>query len=305
LTFGEHWPFVSETRWRRGRAGARLDRMRLPVLAALISLAAFGAPAASATSPSGPSVAILAGAYGSPKLDVLAGDTVTWRNDSATTHTVAAADGSFASARLVASATFSHRFAATGVVGYYCQIHPFMRAEVDVHRLLLDALGSAAPGQAVAVTGRSVLPAGTPVSIHDGDGTIAASAAVRSDGRFSATVHPRSTTAYTAVAGADVSPAVQVLVLDRKVRASARSRGGRAIVRTRVLPASPAATVVLQLNLRERFGWWPVKQVRLDRHSRARFAVRISHRVRARVVLTAADGATPLARSAVLRLRPR
>ena len=158
MSYGGHCAVVAETRWRRGRSADTLARMRLAVLvlAFLGGLAAVGVPGASADQTS---VSILAGAYGSAKLHVLAGDTVTWRNNSATAHTVAAADGSFASSRLVASATFSHRFAATGAVAYYCQIHPFMRAEVDIHRLLLDVPGSAAPGQAVGVTGRSVLPA--------------------------------------------------------------------------------------------------------------------------------------------------
>jgi plastocyanin len=288
-----------------GAAGT-LAGVRLPLLllAFVSGLAALGAPVASAD---GPSVPILAGSYGAAQLDVLTGDTVTWQNKSFQAHTVSAADGSFASARLGVSATFSHRFTDAGVVGYYCQIHPFMRGEVAVHRLLLDPPHDAdAPGQAVAVTGRAALPAGTAVTIKAADGAVAGSAAVDAAGRFAATVRPRTTTAYTAVAGADVSPAVQVRVLDRRVKASAtRVRHGRAVVRTRVLPASPGATVVLQLHLRERFGWWPVRHVRLDRHSRGRFTVRVRHAVRARVVLTAADGVTPLTRSRVLRLRPR
>jgi plastocyanin len=283
--------------------------MRFPVLllASVCGLAALGAPAASADAPKGPSVSILAAAFAAPKVDVLAGDTVTWRNDSVRAHTVSASDGSFASARLAASGTFTHEFPAAGVVGYFCQIHPFMRAEVDVHRLLLDAPHDAtAPGQALAITGRAALPAGTAVAIKAADGTVAASTTVASGSRFTATVRPSGSTSYTAVAGADASPPVQVLVLDRKVKASAtRARHGRALVRTRVLPASPGATVVLQLHLKERFGWWPVRHVRLDRHSRARFSVRVTHKVRARVVLVARDGATPLARSGVVKLRPR
>jgi hypothetical protein len=233
---------------------------------------------------------------------VLTGDTVTWRNDSVRPHTVSAADGSFASARLIASGSFSHRFDAAGVVGYYCQVHPFMRAEVDVHRLLLDAPhDAAAPGRPLSLSGRAALPAGSVVSIRAADGAEVASAPVDSGGRFRATVTPRTTTSYTAVSGADASPAVQVLVIDRKVKASAR--GGH--VRVRVVPGSPGATVVLQLRLREHFGWWPVRHVKLDMHSRARFSLRLEHKVRARVVLTAADGVTPLVRSAVLRLTPR
>jgi hypothetical protein len=251
-------------------------------------------------------VAIFAAAYGTPKIDILAGDTVTWRNDSVKPHTVSATDGSFASSRLAATGTFSHTFVGAGVVGYYCQIHPFMRAEVDVYSLLLDAPhDAAAAGRPIVLSGRASLPAGSPVSIEATDGTPGATASVDAAGAFHATVKPRATTAYRAVSGADASPPVQVLVLDRKVKASAHVRHGRAVVSTRVLPASKGATVVLQLHLRERFGWWPVQHVRLDKHSRARFALRVKHRVRARVVLVGSDGATPLARSAAFRLKPR
>jgi plastocyanin len=277
--------------------------MRFPVLlvALVCGLTALGAPVAVADT-GGPSVPIYAAAYGASKVDVLAGDTVTWRNDSVRPHTVSAADGSFASARLTARGSFSHRFDAAGVVAYYCQIHPFMRAEVDVHRLLLEApRDAAAPGRPLSLSGRAALPAGAVVSIQAAGGAEVASATVESGGRFHATVAPRATTTYMAVSGADASPAVQVLVVDRKVKASAHGR----VVRARVLPGSPGATVVLQLHLRERFGWWPVRHAKLDKHSRARFSLRLEHKVRARVVLTAADGVTPLARSGVIRLTPR
>lgn len=49
------------------------------------------------------------------------------------------------------------------------------------------------------------------------------------------------------------------------------------------------ATVVLQLYLKERFGWWPVATHRLDKRSRTTF--RPAQRgVRARVVLTLPNG---------------
>ncbi len=69
-----------------------------------------------------------------------------------------------------------------------------------------------------------------------------------------------------------------------------------------VTPPGHGGTVVLQLRLRDRFGWWPVKRAELDHHGHARFKLRTPRRVRARVVLTLADGATPLAVSAPLRL---
>ena len=105
------------------------------------------------------------------------------------------------------------------------------------------------------------------------------------------------------MAGDHASSAVQVLALDRRVEASGHRRRGRIVVGTRVLPASAGATVVLQLHLRERFGWWPVQRTRLDDASRARFTLRRGRPVRARVVLVGSDGATPLALSAPFRVR--
>jgi hypothetical protein len=48
-----------------------------------------------------------------------------------------------------------------------------------------------------------------------------------------------------------------------------------------------------------------VGRARLDRRSEARFSVRRSTPVRARVVLTQSDGWTQLAASAAVRIRPR
>jgi hypothetical protein len=118
-------------------------------------------------------------------------------------------------------------------------------------------------------------------------------------------VAPAATTAYRAVAGAATSPAVQLLVLDRRVGVAASRRGDRTTIRVHVVPASPRATVVLQLRLRERFGWWPVRRARLDARSRAEFRIRLHRRLRARVVLTLADGATALSRSPELRVGVR
>jgi plastocyanin len=280
-----------------------LAPMRFPVLVlgSLVGLAA-AAPAASAED--APVVSVLSMAYGSARTEVLTGDTVTWRNDSVRVHTVSAADGSWTSERLALRATYSHRFDAEGTFEYLCQIHPGMRAQVEVRSLLLAApKDAAAPGKPFQLTGRSALPAGSTVSIEaDGGGSVAG-ATVDASGAFRATVTPRATTTYRAVAGDHASPAVQVLVLDRRIEANGQRRRGRITVGARVLPASAGATVVLQLHLRERFGWWPVREARLDDASRARFRLRSGRPMRARVVLVASDGATPLATSAPFRVR--
>ena len=192
---------------------------------------------------------------------------------------------------------------------YYCQIHPFMRGEVDVHRLLLTTPAEpAVPGRPFVLAGRAALPAGTVVTLEEDAGAgarPAATATVGAGGGFRASVVAGVSASFRAVAGADASPPVQVLVLDRTVAATARRDGRRFKVTARVSPPSPGAVVVLQLHLRERFGWWPVHRVRLNGDSAAAFRVRLQRRVKARVVLTLGDGATVLATSPVVRVGER
>ena len=252
----------------------------------------------------GPAVPIYNASFAVPHLNVLAGDTVTWHNASLRAHDVAAEDRSFSSPRLLMDGMFEHRFEAPGTYAYLCRLHPTMRGDIAVHRLLLDAAKEpAAPGKPYALKGRAALPEGATVSIQ-ADGVEQTTATVDATGAFTATVTPSTTASYTAVAGSESAPPVQVLVLDRTVKASAgRAHGGRAVVRTRVLPASPGATVVLQLHLKERFGWWPVKVAKTNSSGAVRFSIARGRKVQARVLLTASDEATELARSATFRLR--
>lgn len=276
--------------------------MRRTLLTSLLAAAGLAAAGTPAHAEDGAAVPILYAAYGAPHVDILAGETVTWHNDSVRPHTVNAADGSWSSPRLTLAGGFGRRFDATGAFAYYCQLHPSMRGEVDVHRLLLDApRDPAAPGRPYSLSGRAALPAGSAVAIET-DGVTAATAKVGDDGRFTATVKPATTATYTAVAGGDATPPVQVLVLDRKVSTSARVSRGKLTVAARVAPASKGATVVLQLHLKEHFGWWPVRTAKLDAASLARFTLPRGRSVRARVLLTASDGATELARSATFRI---
>ncbi|MBE2318807.1 hypothetical protein DVA67_022720 [Solirubrobacter sp. CPCC 204708] len=250
------------------------------------------------TKHAGPAVPIYNASFAVPHLDVLAGDTVTWHNASLRAHDVAAEDRSFASPRLLMDAMYEHRFDTPGTYAYLCRLHPAMRGGIAVHRLLLDAAKEpAAPGRPYTLKGRAALPDGATVSIQ-ADGAERATATVKA-GAFSATFTPSATASYTAVAGGESAPPVQLLVLDRKVSAA---QHGRTVV-ARVTPASPGATVVLQLKLKERFGWWPVKAAKTNAAGSVRFKLPTDRKVQARVLLTASDEATELARSATFRLR--
>ena len=71
--------------------------------------------------------------YSVNDLMVELGTTVTWtNNDQAMPHTVTAVDGSFDSGQLSAGQAFSFTFDKPGEFEYYCTLHPWMRAKVEV-----------------------------------------------------------------------------------------------------------------------------------------------------------------------------
>jgi plastocyanin len=290
--------------------------MRRAALALAAVALAFGGATASAQhgghgtdDAAAAGVSMSASAYLPADVDVLVGDTVRWSNDSVRDHTVSADDGTWSSARVGISDVYAHRFDDADSVAYYCKLHVFMRGVVNVRRILLDAPREpGAPGRAYALRGRAALPAGTPVTIEADAGAgfqPAAQTTVDADGTFESDVVPATSATYRAVSGSEASPSAPLIVLDRKLTASGRTRGRRVTVGATVAPASPGATVVLQLRLEERFGWWPVARAKVDHHSRARFSLRLSRRYPARVALTLADGATQLALSRTLHVGPR
>jgi plastocyanin len=289
-------------------------RRRVVLAAAVVAaLAATATPARSQHAVGGSEGAAVPASIGfdavrPQHLDVLLGDSVTWSNDSVRTHTVTADDGTYDSGRIVPSATYSRTFTALGDSPYHCIIHPFIRGDVEVNRLLLTAPSApAASNRPFPMHGRAALAAGTTVTVEADRGggfAPAATTTVQPDGTFVAAVLPGTTATYRAVSGADASPAVSLLVLDRRIAIRAKRAGRGLVISASVAPASAGAPVVLQMFLHDHFGWWPVQRAKLDRGSAARFAVRTRRRVAVRVLLTLPDGATPLAISRTVRVGP-
>lgn len=286
-----------------------MKRWGLAVIAALAAGGAWVGPIqASMHSDSGPAVSIGFAAYSPAALNVIRGDTVTWTNESVRHHTVTSDDSTWDSGILTTGDHFSRTFDTAGDFPYYCRIHAGIVGKVDVYDVLLDGpQGTAASGRAFPISGRSALPAGTDVTIEGDAGagfTAVTTVKVAADGSFAASVTPQTTTSYRAVAGDKSSPAIQLLVIDHAVTRTSSHHGRRTLVTARVTPATPGSTVVLQLHIRQRFGWWPVLQAKLDSTSTARFRLSLRHRYAARVVLTLPDGATPLATSLPLNIGP-
>jgi plastocyanin len=290
-------------------------RRALVAAAALVAGFVFAAPVAGDQMPSPPGpestqVSIGYGDYRPAKIDVLAGDTVAWHNDSVRRHTVTHDGGGFDSGTIPTGGDYAHRFEQAGAFPYYCRVHAGIRGEVDAWELLLDRPAApAAAGMSFPLRGRAALAPGTAVSIEADDGSGAgfrpvAATTAGSDGSFTAVVSPDATASYRAVAGDAASPPVELLVLNHSITATARTVRKSSVVSVRVTPPDPGASIALQLNLREHFGWWPVARARLDRNSRARFKLQLGRRVSARARLTLADGATALATSGLFRVGP-
>jgi plastocyanin len=277
--------------------------MSARALALLVLLLAAAPAAAEAATQE---VGVQLAAFAPTQTDALPGETVRWTNVSPRLHTVTSDDGLFGTDELLPGATFAQRFDAPGAYAYHCTLHPEMTGEVDVRRVILGALPTAvvAQGTRVEVAGRSADPS-RPVELQRsvGGGAFATvvSATPAADGSWRTTIAADASADYRAALGGDVSQTRRLLVSARRVLLRKTRRG----VAVTVTPSVPYGRIMLQADLHERFGWWPIARARLDYLSRASFRVRRPARVRA--VLVAKDGWTPLATSSVVvlgRARP-
>lgn len=248
-------------------------------------------------------VSILFSDYRPSKLDVLPGETVTWTNVSLRTHTVTSDTGLFDSGEVAAGETFARRFDTDGTYPYHCIIHPSITGEIDVRHVTLDALPPAALpiGRSVEFGGRSADP-GRAVEVQRLKGSAwstVASVTPSADGSWKTTLTAESTGDYRATSGGEVSETRRLLVSVWKVQLTPTKAG----VDVTVTPSAPYARFLVELRLRERFGWWPAATGKLDYVSSAE--VRVKRPARVRIVLVDKDGWTPLATSRVVTLRSR
>jgi len=267
--------------------------------AAAVALSAV-APAAAAPKQAGVNVQF--SAYGPSRLDVLPGVAVTWSNVSQRTHTVTADDGSFDSGHLGPAARFRVVFSKPGTYRYHCTIHPSITGEIDVRRVTLATLPTAAVplGTTVDFSGLAAAAGGTIRIERRVHGSVFAPVALTraaASGTWHVGVRATATGDYRAASGADASEVRRLLVGVRTVHIRPAAHG----VDVEVTPSAPYATILVQRYERERFGWWPVARRRLDYVSEAE--LRLHGPGRVRVVLVDRDGWTPLATSRVVTLR--
>lgn len=240
--------------------------------------------------------------YRPSQLDVLPGETVSWTNVSQRTHTVTSDTGLFNSGSVGPNGHFASRFDEVGTYRYHCTIHPSIVGVVDVRHVTLGPLPTAAVavGTEVEFEGRTADPA-EPVtiqrSINGAAFTSIATVSPAADGTWKTTVAVEATGDYVAASAGGASRARRLIVGIRHVRI----RATRAGVSFTVTPSAPYSPVLVEVRLRERFGWWPVARSRVDYVSEGE--ARIRRPARVRVVLVDKDGWTPITTSRVVVLR--
>jgi plastocyanin len=279
--------------------------VRLAFAAAALAAAASSAVAAPARSTVSPQdVSVQFSAYGPSQLDVLPGDTVRWSNVSERTHTVTSDTGLFDSGHLGPGNRFQFTFNTPGAYRYHCTIHSSITGEIDVRRVTLGPLPTAAVplGDHVEFSGRSADPS-KPIRIERSlDGatfTPIAHAKAARDGTWKTDLRVEATGDYRAAIGGDVSEARRLIVGIRTVHVHVTRTG----VSVDVTPSAPYAPILVETYRRERFGWWPIARRRLDYVSEAQ--IRVHRPARVRIVLVDRDGWTPIAASRSIRLTGR
>ena len=264
-------------------------------------------------------VTMLSGAFSPAHLDVMTGDNVAWTNTSTKTHNIRFDTEGFISGRLDPRTGANHVFGTAGAYPYYCTIHDGMTGEVDVYPLVLEGPAKRVRrGTSVALHVRAPEGAGEvrieadagwgfqPVAVA-GPSTGGSHQGHEEPGSVHANVVAAESAVYRAAFAGGTSNELRIEVTDAPdITAALKRRAGGPAVNVRAAPSTPGARVVLELKLRERFGWWPVARARLDRRSRAAFRLRRDQRgVPARVVLVGPDWATVLSESRTLKLPRR
>jgi len=240
--------------------------------AAIAVMAAMAMPGAA----DGPLVAVPGRFYAPQQLNVLAGQTVTWRNDDTSDHTVTSPDAGFDSGRIGHGGTFSFTFEQPGVYEYACTIHRYMKGTVEVDTLGLQTPAPVTAGAMAMFHGAA--PAGTAavtlVRLLPGGATAPAGSAVPdAAGAFAFTVPADAPARFRAEAGSLRSGEARLDVAPRLTLTARRVRGRRVSAHVVATPAQPRARVVLERYVAERYGWVRLKTGTLSAASSASFGV--------------------------------
>ena len=244
-----------------------------------------------------------------PRVTMVGGDVVAFRNSDLVVHDVRIAGGVFDSGPIGRFSSWSQQIDQPGGYPFVCTLHPFMKGNVDV----LAATLAAAPdgvlaGEPLTLSGRA--PAGTAQlgveqSVSGGEWTAAGSATPAPDGAYTTTVPAAVEGAsYRVTTAVGASPVVTPRVTARVDVHLAVERTRRSIeVQVHTMPATTGFTATLELYSRWHFRWRAARRVPLDAGGHASFRLPASRRSFARVALSRTPRGPALVRSGVVKLR--
>jgi plastocyanin len=114
------------------KQNAWIAGLAVPVIVAMLLLAAAPRVKATDQPPAATAVTIDNFSFGPQTLTVPVGATVTWVNRDDIPHTSVSTDGLFKSKVMDTDEKFSYTFTKAGTYPYYCTIHPKMTGKVVV-----------------------------------------------------------------------------------------------------------------------------------------------------------------------------
>jgi plastocyanin len=246
---------------------------RILLVPALFALLLGGSDAIAATKV----VQIKRDAFSPQTVNIVAGDTITWRNVDTRNHQVVSTTGTFASPILAPNRTYSFTFQVAGIYRYRDALNPTVTGTVKVAGAPpAVSFGTSQPqitfGEAVTLSGQvNSKKAGEQVLLTyqpygQASPIVLANVITGADGTFAFVTKPRILTSYQAswktakslVVTTAVAPAVSFGRLNGFV--------------TRVFAGRSMARKHVQLQRLSSFGQWvTIKVVSLDLNSRARF----------------------------------
>jgi len=244
------------------------------ILSSLVAALVAVSPATAATTKT---VSIKRAAFSPATVDIIAGDSIRWRNDDTQNHQVVSTTGAFASPVLSRGKTYTFRFDVAGTYQYRNALHPSVTGTIKVAGPPpAVTLGVSQPqiayGARVTLTGQvNNKKAGENVQLSyqpygQASEIVLATVITGTDGTFSYAVAPKILTNYRAkwktasslVISTAVAPSIS---FGRNNGFLARVYAGRSMARKQI-----------QLQRLSAFGQWvTIKRVFLDLNSRARF----------------------------------
>jgi plastocyanin len=276
-------------------------RSRILLTALLLTLVVV-APARTATF----NVSITKAGFVPSALTIGVGDTVTWKNDDATSHQVVSKSAGFSSPLLKPGESFSFTYQVAGRFAYQDGTAKKNRGTVTVQSSPAAAVSvTAIASRTLVVYGATVTLSGVVSSKRSGETvtifaqpfgqasfTAVGSAISTTDGRWSYLVRPRLQTFYEARWKPDATTAASSPVTVRvrpQVLFRVKAASGRVVTFfTKARAARSFAGKVIYLQRRSAFGQWVIlKKVTLKSTSSATFKVRLpSGRSRVRMFMT-------------------